>query len=112
MYLHYLTLRYQLQQAEATGDNNKILAAIGEETQFGGRLTYTNMIHTRPLLGKAFLRRFRKHADLLEDYPAAQQKTGDWRVIGEPPRATSWIACGRWIRSFWRNSCSMFRSIS
>lgn len=85
MYMHYLVLRYQLQQAEATGDREKILAAVGEETRFGGRLTYTNMIHTRPLLGKAFLRRFRKHADLLENHPAAGQKSGDWRVIGTPP---------------------------
>lgn len=85
MYLHYLLLRYQLEQAEATADQEKILSAIGEETQFGARLTYTNMIHTRPLLGKAFLRRFRKHAALLEDHPPAQQKTGSWRELRQPP---------------------------
>ena len=85
MYLHYLALRYQLEKAEATGDEEEILAAIGNETTFGAKLTYTNMLHTRPLLGKAFLRRFRKHAELLEDYAPAQQKTGPWREIAAPP---------------------------
>jgi len=88
MYLHYLLLRYDLEQAEASGDRAAILTAIGRETSFGGRLTYTNMIHTRPLLGKAFLRRFRKHAELLEEHAAAQRKTGEWRVIGTPPSRT------------------------
>lgn len=85
MYQHYLLLRHELEQVAATDDAAKILAAIGEETSFGGRLTYTNMIHTRPLIGKAFERRFRAHAELLKDHPAAQPG-GPWRTIGTPPQ--------------------------
>lgn len=86
MYLHYLLLRYQLEQATAAGDEQAILAAVEAETIFGGRLTYTNMIHTRPLLGKAFLRRFRRWEPLLEDHQPAQ-RGGPWRQIGTPPDA-------------------------
>ena len=85
MYLHYLVLRYELEQAEATKDETEILAAIGRETMFGSKLTYTNMLHTRPLLGKAFLRRFRKHTELLEHHEPAQQREGAWRKVGQPP---------------------------
>ncbi len=84
MYQHYLLLRWQLEQAAATGETEKILTAIGAETSFGARLTYTNMIHTRPLLGKAFERRFRAHAELLKNHPDAQPN-GPWRKIGTPP---------------------------
>ena len=84
MYQHYLLLRWQLEQAAATGDAEKIRAAIGEETMFGAKLTYTNMLHTRPLLGKAFERRFRSHIELLKDHPDAAPN-GPWRTIGAPP---------------------------
>src|SRR5262249_12835298 len=64
MYVHYLVLRQQTEAAGAGKDraaNKKaILEAVRAETQFAGRLTYTNMIHSRPVLGKAFLRRFKK----------------------------------------------------
>ncbi len=85
MYLHYLFLRSQLASAAKAGNGAAILQAIEAETTFGARLTYTNMIHTRPLLGKAFLRRFRKYEDLLESVPDARQSNKGWRQIGQPP---------------------------
>lgn len=84
MYQHYLLLRWQLERAAATGDVEKIRAAIGEETTFGAQLTYTNMLHTRPLIGKAFERRFRPFVDLLKDHSDAMPN-GPWRTIGTPP---------------------------
>lgn len=85
MYTHYLLLRYQLHKAEQAGDAQQILQAIKVETTFGGRLTNTNLIHSRPLIGKAFLRRFRKHEDLLADIEEAQRAGKGWRQIGVPP---------------------------
>lgn len=85
MYGHYLFLRLQLEEAEKTHDDKAILAAIKEETVFGGRLAYTNMIHSRPLLGKAFLRRFKKHEKLLAGVPEAQHEGKGWRQVGEAP---------------------------
>jgi hypothetical protein len=81
MYAHYLLLRWKVQQAADSVDQTALLQAIRQETMFGGRLTYTNMIHTRPLLGKAFPRRFRRYADVLGDLQQAES----WRTIGEPP---------------------------
>lgn len=83
MYMHYLVLREKLQQATASGDKDAIREAIKQETIFGGRLTYTNMLHTRPLIGKAFLRRFRQYEPLLADVPETEIQT--WRQIGEAP---------------------------
>ncbi len=85
MYLHYLLLRYQLAEATQTGNQQQILDAIQAETEFGGRLTYTNMIHTRPLIGKAFLRRFRQYAEMLESVPDAQQSGRGWRQVSRSP---------------------------
>jgi hypothetical protein len=82
MYLHYLVLRLAVDQAK---DEKSILEAIRNETVYGGRLTYTNMIHSRPLIGKAFLRRFKKHEKLLANVPEAQEGKGGWRQIGQPP---------------------------
>lgn len=87
MYLHYLALRHRLEQAAKKGDAKGILDAIREETVFGGRLTFTNMIHTRPLLGKAFLRRFKEFEKLLALVPEAQKEGKGWRQTGEPPSA-------------------------
>jgi hypothetical protein len=69
MYWHYLNLRYRLDEAEQTKNSEAILAAIKAELTFGGRLAYSNMIHARPLLGKAILRRFTKFETLLSDRP-------------------------------------------
>ncbi len=79
-YLHYLLLRQRLEWAEATGDRETILGAIRAETEFGGRLSDTNMIHTRALIGKAFPRRFRDFARQLEGID-----TKAWRLVGTPP---------------------------
>ncbi len=87
MYVHYLFLRYLLHQAEQSGDARQIIDAIKAETVFGARLTDTHMIHTRPLIGKAFLRRFRKHEALLTDVADAQRSGRGWRQIGQPPDA-------------------------
>lgn len=85
MYLHYLVLRHRLLEAERSGDKQGILDAIRDETVFGGRLTDTNMLHSRPLIGKAFLRRFRKHAESLAEVPAAAKSGAGWRTVGQPP---------------------------
>jgi hypothetical protein len=89
MYLHYLVLRQQTTAAGAGKDpaaNRKaILDAVRAETQFAGQLTYTNMIHSRPMLGKAFLRRFKKFAALLEEVPEAKKQNAGWRALGRPP---------------------------
>jgi hypothetical protein len=85
MYGHYLLLRYRLEQAKRSGDQERILEAIRNETVFGSRLTRTHVIHTRPLLGKAFLRRFRDFASLLEKVPEAKEAGAGWRRITQPP---------------------------
>jgi hypothetical protein len=85
MYAHYLFLRYRLYQAEQAHDDRHILDAIKAETIFAGQLTNTNMIHSRPLIGKAFLRRFRTHQALLAGVEEAQQAGKGWRQIGDPP---------------------------
>lgn len=85
MYVHYLVLRYRLLQAKRSGEKERILQAIRDETVFGGRLTNTNMVHGRALIGKAFLRRFRDFAPLLKDVPEASEPGRGWRQVGEPP---------------------------
>jgi len=85
MYLHYLLLRARLAEAAKTNDRENILAAIEAETVFGGRLTDTNMLHARPLIGKAFLRRFRKFKPLLAGLPEENAEGKQWRKIGTPP---------------------------
>lgn len=81
-YLHYLLLRYRLELAEATGQRDPILGAIRAEAEFGGRLSDTNMIHTRALIGKAFHRRFHNFSAQLEGID-----TTEWRSVGAPPDA-------------------------
>ncbi len=85
LYMHYLFLRYQLQEAERRGGENRILQAIQSETVFAGRLTHTHMVHSRALLGKAFLRRFRRFSKLLENVPEASAWGKGWRQVGEIP---------------------------
>lgn len=62
-----------------------VLAAIEAETVFGGRLNDTNMIHTRPLIGKAFPRRFREFEPLLARLPEENREGKQWRLLGTPP---------------------------
>jgi hypothetical protein len=59
--------------------------AIGAETLFAGRLAGTHMIHSRALLGKAFLRRFKKHEALLAELQDAREAGKGWRRVGDPP---------------------------
>ncbi len=85
MYLHYLVLRENTQKSLKTKNDKAMLDAVRTETIFGGRLTYTNMIHSRPLLGKAFLRRFKPFEKLLAKVPEASTAGKGWRAIGQPP---------------------------
>lgn len=85
LYAHYLFLRGRLHHAVESGDRTAILEAIRDETIFGGRLADTHLIHSRALLGKAFLRRFRDHEALLADVPEARQAGNGWRQVGVPP---------------------------
>lgn len=87
LYAHYLLLRQKVDDADKAKNEKAIVDAIREETVFGGRLTKTNMIHSRPLLGKAFLRRFKKFDKLLAGIPEAQHDGKGWRQVGEPPGA-------------------------
>lgn len=84
-YVHYLVLREKLEEAHRGRDWEAIRAAIGAETVFGGRLTHLNIIHSRPLIGKAFPRRFRSWWDRLQEVPEAAEWGQGWRVVGEPP---------------------------
>ena len=43
------------------------------------------MIHARPLLGKALLRRFKKFEPLLANQPEVQREGQGWRQVGAPP---------------------------
>lgn len=87
MYLHYLVLRQRTQQAGKgkVKDKDALVAAVKAETQFGARLTYTNMIHSRPLLGKAFERRFKPYMKVLEGVPELKRDNKDIRAVGKPP---------------------------
>ena len=87
MYLHYLVLRQRSQQAGKgkVKDKDALIAAVKAETQFGARLTYTNMIHSRPLLGKAFERRFKPYMKVLDGVPELKRDNKDIRAVGKPP---------------------------
>ncbi len=87
MYMAYLYLRLKTWEAANSGDKDAIIEAVKNETTFGGQLTKTNMIHARPLIGKAFHRRFRGQMDILENVDAAKEWGEGWRVVGEPPTA-------------------------
>ncbi len=81
MYAHYLGLRFRVEDAAETGDKAAVVEAVRNETVFGARIMKTNMIHTRPLIGKAFHRRFRAYKSCLEGLPEwpANPKNG-WNV--------------------------------
>ena len=66
LYALYLSLRIKLDEAGQTGDTEAIRAAVQAETVFGARLLNTHMIHVRPLIGKAFHRRFKKYESQLK----------------------------------------------
>lgn len=58
-----------LDEAARTGDRDAIIKAVGAETVFGARILETSMIHTRPLIGKAFHRRFKAYESHLKGLP-------------------------------------------
>jgi hypothetical protein len=98
MYFHYLMLWHRTTEAGAGKDVNQnkqaILDAVRAETMFGARLTYTNMIHSRPLLGKAFDRHFKKFEVLLKAVPESRTANKGWRAIGQPPTRAE-------VEAFW-----------
>jgi hypothetical protein len=104
MYFHYLMLRHRTTEAGAGKDIHEnrqaILDAVRAETTFGGRLTYTNMIHSRPLLGKAFDRRFKKFEALLKAVPESQTANKGWRALGAPPTHAE-------VEAFWEDDRTM-----
>jgi hypothetical protein len=69
LYALYLSLRIRLDEAGKTGDPAAIRAAVEAETVFGARLLNTHMIHVRPLIGKAFHRRFKAYESQLKGLP-------------------------------------------
>ena len=69
LYALYLSLRIRLDEAGKTGDPAAIRAAVEAETVFGARLLNTHMIHVRPLIGKAFHRRFKTYESQLKGLP-------------------------------------------
>jgi hypothetical protein len=87
MYVHFLLVRRQLEEATKKRDKTGVAAGVRAETVFGGRLSDTNMVHARPLVGKAFARRFRKHLALLGAQPNDLHDIQTWRRVGTPPGA-------------------------
>lgn len=85
MYAYYLLLRNKVVEAAAMKDTAAIIAAIKNETMFGARLTNTNMIHTKPLLGKAYMRLFKDYEPILKNIPESQESEKGWRKQGETP---------------------------
>jgi hypothetical protein len=76
LYAHYLYLRTRVEAAAAAKDKAKMRDAVAGETVFGARLMDTGMIHSRPLIGKEFYRRFLPYKDYLEgtpEWPASQR---------------------------------------
>lgn len=92
MYAYYLLLRQHVKEVASSKDADKIIAAAKAETVFGGRLTNTNMLHSRALLGKAFLRRFDQ--DKLKGY-LADTKEVEGKKVDEPKEFTqAWLKVG------------------
>lgn len=69
LYAQYLVLRLRTDEAVKTKHKEAIVNAVKEETVFGARIMKTNMIHTRPLIGKAFHRRFKACEPYLKGLP-------------------------------------------
>jgi hypothetical protein len=83
MYAYYLLLRNKVWEAGSSKNKDSILTAIKNETTYGARLTNTNMIHTKPLLGKGFMRLFKDYEVYLKDVPESQQSEKGWRQPSE-----------------------------
>lgn len=85
MYAYYLVLREKVREASGAKDTAAIILAIKNETEFGGRLAFTNMIHAKPLLNREFRRLFKDYEALLKDIPESQVFEDGWRKIGTVP---------------------------
>jgi hypothetical protein len=85
MYVYYLILRNRVWEAAAAKDSVAIIEAIKNETVFGARLTNTNMIHTKALLTKCYVRLFKDYEPLLKNIPESQESEKGWRSPGEIP---------------------------
>ena len=92
MYLVYLRMRHQVWDTSAMKNEEALITAIKNEVMFGARLTNTNMIHTKPLLGKAFNRLFKEYEPLLFNIPESQLNECGWRYPGELPPTPSELA--------------------
>jgi hypothetical protein len=69
LYAHYLFLRTRLADTARARDWDKVREAVRDETVFGARLMNTNLVHSRPLVGKEFYRRFLPYREYLEGTP-------------------------------------------
>jgi Domain of unknown function (DUF4838) len=69
LYAHYLFLRIRLDEAARAKDKARVLDAVRDETVFGARLMDTGLVHSRPLVGKEFYRRFLAYKDFLAGTP-------------------------------------------
>jgi hypothetical protein len=69
MYAHYLYLRTRIDAAAKARDRDAVREAVAAEAVFGARLTNANLVHSRPLLGKEFYRRFLPYKEYLEGTP-------------------------------------------
>lgn len=85
MYIYYLRLRDEVWDTTSTNNVEAKIEAIKKETTFGAKLTNTNMIHTKPLLGNAFMRLFKYYEPILKDIPESQQRESGWRLPIEIP---------------------------
>ena len=85
MYACYLGLRLKVWEAAAAKNNAATIEAIKAETLFGGRLSDSNMIHSRALLGKGFERHFKPYASLLKGVPEAAEWNKGFRRVGPEP---------------------------
>ncbi|HWG46440.1 MAG TPA: DUF4838 domain-containing protein [Gemmataceae bacterium] len=77
LYAHYLYLRTRVEDAAGTRKKEKVIAAVKDETVFGARLQDSGIIHSRPLIGKEFYRRFRSVGSYLEGTPEWPQSKQD-----------------------------------
>ena len=77
MYAHFLKLVLARQEAGKTKDREKIVAAIRDEATWASRLTDTGRVHSRPLIGKEFYRRYKAYQQFLIGEPEWPESTAE-----------------------------------
>ncbi|MFO0864572.1 MAG: DUF4838 domain-containing protein [Gemmataceae bacterium] len=77
MYAHFLRLVLARQDAGKTRDREKIVSAIRDEATWASRLTDTGLVHSRPLIGKEFYRRYKAYQQYLIGEPEWPDNTSD-----------------------------------